>query len=454
MKPGAENGRDRRLIAKNPHLDAVGMKRLIWRGLIALALTLTFRTFQFFPGMFYVQESWFALCFLAVLFAYPFWKIWSGLRFSSFEVYLFVLMSVGTILAAGRARQVFGQPLMYGTLSQRAMVLIAALLIGVNLLRCGKIAPGDIEAALLFLAWSNFVLFGTMRLLLNPSNFAAYGDGFVTLSMPGTEPSFKFQSSFILFGVFYYAILGLRTKRTKYYLAAAVLFPVTLGGSGRGLTVCVGATLLFCLYRVRGLRSASFAAVKFICIVMMLGGVSYAIFPAFLSARISRFSDAFTTVLTGSATQDSSATARLFETLAALPYIREHPFFGNGVISQQWHGGAGAVMGEYFFASDIGVVGVVFTYGALGSLLYLMQYRFALVAARKPVDSRHRPLLDATKAFILFSALYSLETGLCVWSAEVTLCFIALLCGISAEEAAVESSLFRNGKICNSPRPA
>jgi hypothetical protein len=37
------------------------------RILLAFALVMTFRTFQFIPGMQYVQESWFVLCFLAVL---------------------------------------------------------------------------------------------------------------------------------------------------------------------------------------------------------------------------------------------------------------------------------------------------------------------------------------------------------------------------------------------------
>jgi hypothetical protein len=35
---------------------------------LALTLLMTFRTFQFFPGMQYVQELWFVLCFLVVLF--------------------------------------------------------------------------------------------------------------------------------------------------------------------------------------------------------------------------------------------------------------------------------------------------------------------------------------------------------------------------------------------------
>jgi len=405
---------------------------LIRRAVLALMLVMGFCTFQFFPGMSNLQEAWFAFCFLAVLLLYPFLKLRAGLRFSQFEFYLFLLIAADVFLPAWRARIVFGQPLIYGILTQRNMALVAMLLLLLDTLQSGMVELPDIEAALLFLAWGTAALYSAMRLILNPSNFIAYGDGFVTRAMPGEQPSFKFSEVFVLFGVFYYAMEGIRTGKTKCYLLALFLFLTTLGPSGRGLTVCVAATLFFFVYRFRGLRKTIVASVKFSCSAVAITAASYAIVPALVSTRLTGFANAFTVVLTGSATTtDRSANARVFESLAAFPFIQEHPFLGNGVVSHQWQGGYGTLLGENFFPADIGVVGVVFSYGLLGLALFLLQYQFAWKASRALEKSLHNSLLDATKAFLLFTAFYTVETGTCVWTVEVTLFFVAVMVAVS-----------------------
>jgi len=417
---------------------------------LALMLVMGFCTFQYFPGMSDLQEAWFIFCFLAVLLLYPFLKMRTGLRFSRFELYLFLLMAADVLIAACRAQLVFGQPIIYGILTQRAMALVATLLLLLDALGSGVADVADIESVLLFLAWGTASLFSAMRLFLNPSDFISYGDGFVTRPMPGEQPSFKFPEVFVLYGVFYYAMLGLRTGKTRYYPLALALFLTTLGPSGRGLTVCVAATLFFFLYRLRGLPKALVASAKFSCAGLALAGATYAVSPGLVSTRIAGFVDAFKVVLTGSATTtDASANARIFESVAAIPFIQEHPFLGNGVVSHQWQGGYGTLLGENFFPADIGVVGIVFSYGVFGLIIFLFQYRFAWRAASALPDSLHSPLLDATKAFLLFTALYTVETGTCVWTAEVTLFFVALLVGISQRSFPTRFVSTRAGKECS-----
>ncbi len=432
-------------------VEALKLDSLARRGVIVIALFMSFRTFQFFPGMQYVQEAWFLLCFLFILFAYPLWKIRIGLRFSRFEFYLLILTFAGIALAAWRAQQVFVQPLIYGIISQRAIVLIAAPLILFNAMRYRNIQPKNIEAALLFLTWGTFLLFSAMRLFLDPTRFVSYGVGFVVTSE--LETSFKFPSYFIIFGVFYYAMLGLRTRRVRYYFAALILFPAALGPSGRGLTVCVAATLLLCLYRLRGLRRTLITAAKFGFVLAILVGGLYAVAPQKLSTRAAGFADVFTVLSKGSLTTDNSANARIFETLTALPYIEEHPWLGNGVISHQWEGGSKGALGAYFYAADIGVIGVIFSFGILGLALFAYQYRFAWRAAKKLPSSYYSPLLDATKAMVVYTALYSIAGGLCVWYPEVTLFFIALLYGIASQAKPLSVFDIRTEIICRTQKP-
>ena len=430
------------------------MRRLLARGSIALVMIMSFRTFRFFPGMFYVQEVWYAACFLFVFLVYPFWKMRTGLRFTRLELYLLLLIIASLGLAAWRAQQVFGQPLIYGILSQRDIVLIAAWLILSNMLRGEMINLADIEIVLLYLAWGTFALYSAARLFLNPSDFGTYGEGLVTRPVAGTEPSFAFQPYFLIFGTFYYAILGIRNRKKRYYLVAAVLFLGALGGSGRGLAVCSAATLIVLLVRLRGFGGTAIALLKLMSIVAVLGGVLYEIIPEMLSVRFVGFSDAFSVAAKGSITGDPSANARLFETLAALPYIQAHPLFGSGVVSHQWQGGSEMAMGEYFFATDIGILGIVFSFGIFGLCLYAFQYRVAWLAVKKLSGSFNNPLLDATKAFIIFSVFYSLQSGLCVWDAGATIFFVTLLDGIAARDFTQSFTDNRNLERCPTLRPA
>jgi hypothetical protein len=433
---------------------SVPREHLAQRLLLIAALPLTFRTFQYFPGVSYVQEAWFVACFFAVIFIYPFWKLQAGLRFTWFEFYIFLLMFADVVLAAWEARQAFGQPFIYSVLAQRRMAVVAAWLLLVVAMRNRTIELADVEAALLFLAWATFVLFSTMRLLLNPANVNPDDVGFVTHAMPGFQPSFKLQSYLPLFGVFYYAILGMKTRRLWYYFLATVLFLPVVGPTGRGLTIAVIAVLFYALYRMRGFRRTIISSVQFSCLLLVLGGVLYLLFPKAVSERVAGFGDAFTVIFTGTAaTQDVSANARVTETLTALPYIADHPLLGSGVISNQWEGGVQAVMNHYFYADDIGVVGVIFSYGIFGLLLYLLQYRFAWIEVRR-LGNISSPVLDATKAFIMFTVLSSLETGLFVWQAEVSLFFVAVLVGTASQRPLPQSSGIVIETSCSLPRPA
>src|SRR5580693_2120999 len=89
----------------------IAARSLVMRALLVLVLPLSFRTFQFFPGMLYIQEAWFVLCCLFVIFVYPFWKLRNGLRISRFELYLLILITSSISVAAWQAQKVFGQPL-------------------------------------------------------------------------------------------------------------------------------------------------------------------------------------------------------------------------------------------------------------------------------------------------------------------------------------------------------
>jgi hypothetical protein len=406
---------------------------LFKRGLLAVALLMTFRNFQFFPGMFYVQEFWLVLSLLALVVVYPAWKISKGLQFSSFEIYILTLIVAAVLLPAWGAWREFGQPLVFGVLAQREAAVIVSSLLLVNALRYRLLRPSDIEAALLLAAWGTFFLYAVMRFTLNPANFPSYYPTFV--GGDGAQAFFKLPAIFILYASIYYALLGFRTRRKKYYLAAAILFIPWNGPLERTQTIGFAATLLFFLYRWRPFGQFLKTVGKACCIIIVALGLIYVANPVYLSSTSSKFSDAFNVVLTGSVVNDPSATHRLLETVTALPYIQKHPLIGNGAFSHQWQGGGEDVLGEDFYAGDIGMIGALFTVGVFGTLVFAYQFRFALRAVRNLSERTPSPLSDAAAGFLLYSAVISATQASFVFNPEVPLLFIAILVGLASERA-------------------
>ena len=404
---------------------------------LALAIAMNCRTFQFFPGMPVVQEVWYGCCLLFLVMVYPFLKVKDRWRFSRFEFYLLLLVLIVPITSAFCAWGVFGQPLAYGLAAERSVALFAFIIAISYGLRRGALKGKDVEKSLLLLSWGTLILYTAMRLWLRPSDFTSYGIGFV--SSPDELAEFKFQSFFTVFGFFYYVFRGFRTSSTKDYAISLVFLASSLVKvGGRALTIALALTVLFFFYRWGGAGFLLKTLPKMALFLAAVLGVLYIWDSESLSARYGKFSDAFQVVFTGAEVEDPSAASRGLQVLKALPEIADHPIFGNGIVSNQWQRDQDNTLTDfypkdYFFASDIGLIGVLYVYGVFGIVLFAWQYRFALAAVASMPASYHTPLLDAIKGFLLFSVFNSITTGNFVFYAEVTLLFVILLGSISSD---------------------
>jgi hypothetical protein len=184
-----------------------------------------------------------------------------------------------------------------------------------------------------------------------------------------------------------------------------------------------------------------------VLVIVALVGILYASDSKAVAARYGKFSDAFQT-LAGVDVEDPSAAARPVQVLTALPQIADRPVFGSGLASNQWQRIEENSLGDffpkdYFFPSDIGIIGVLYVYGVFGILLFVWQYRFALAAVANLPGSYHTPLLDGIKGFLVFSVFNSITTGLFVFNAEAILLFIVLLMSIASD--------FRRGSGSSAP---
>jgi len=404
--------------------DTTGLAGVV---VAALYFVLTFRIFQFFPHAAVLRETWIVIICGLLMVAYLPDLAGRAMRITRFEIFVLALL-IFPFVAAYQASREFGQPFLHGLLAGRGIVLVGAAPLLILMLRRRVVGLDDVERALVGLAWLSLAGYVALVSLADPSAFAAYDTEFVTGGFT-RETVFKFDSAFVVFGFFYYAFLG-QAQRAPRRLAMAVpflLYLVLVDGS-RSMLLSLGITYAVLSLRWSEPRSRLLTATAVTVLMVFPLSVFYLIDAARFDEFASRMWAALAVLLTGEPASDPSANARVYETILAWPYLTEHWLLGNGLLSHRWRGGYAGAIG-YFYPADIGLLGVVFSFGLLGALLFGAQFAFAARLTRRLLTNTRRitPLAAALTAYLLYYAIRSLANGAFAFAAETGLLLIAVL---------------------------
>jgi hypothetical protein len=395
---------------------------------LAISMVLTFGTFKFLPLGLLALNGWVVVCFLYLVFVYLLLLVKAKFVLSAFELYVLSIIIVVPILSAFSASREFGQPIVFGLLTRRAVMLNAVSLAIIWAYKSGFITLESIKNTLIGLAWFTLVIFFLISVLLDPADFVELGAGAIGGGKV-SDYSFHFRSDFLVFGLLFYAFLGFRTRRTWHWLMCLpFLIFIIVGIGGRSLILSVIVAQLFFFFRWSSFARLLTFLPKISLVSVLLAAAIFISIPEMMSSLGGKFTEAFGVIITGEKGSDASANARISETLVAVPYIQKNFLLGNGDVSNQWGGGYEGVLGAYFYPSDIGIIGVLFIYGAIGFALFAVQFIFAVqFSARISSYGFHSPLGDACKGYLLYVAIHSLVTGKFAHYSYVSLVFVAIL---------------------------
>lgn len=390
-------------------------------------LGLSFSIFRYLPGLQITTDAWVAVMALVlpVLIAHKLRN--PHRRFTSVERYSLVILIVIPLISAFTSWRMFGQPMVYGLLSQRGLLLLGCAFLMSYYLRCGRVRVDELESAFKVLAWTNLALCAPVIFLLDPNKFSDLPN--LVTDGGGQYNQFILPLTFIVFGFLYYAVSGIRHRSKRMsMLSLPFLIYIVVGVSGRTLTISVLATYLVfsVIWAPRSnlmtnlIKGAVFVA-AFVAVIQLAA-------PDKIPELLSKYSDAFKAVLLGLEGSDPSANARLFQTAIAEPLILDNPLLGTGVISNQWNDGYKNLFG-YFHPSDIGLLGVVFVYGVLGAVLFAYQFVLAWTSTRHlgPSHPKVNNLHYAIAAYLLYFFLSSITTGAYVFWLEHSMLLLAIL---------------------------
>ena len=393
----------------------------------ALFFLLTFRVLQYFPNAAPLREFWIiVVCLLLVLAYFPHVAM-RGIKVTHLEAYIIGLFVI-PLVAAHQAMREFGQPLLHGLLAGRGTALVGASLLLLYLLRRHVLTLESVERGLIWLAWLSLTGYVAATLFVDPAAFGDHDRTFVTGGFV-EDISFKFDSAFVVFGFFYYAFSSqIRRDITHFAVALLFLLYLVIGDGGRSLLIALVVSYVFLSLRWAHARKWVIVVPTIVAAIVLPLASFYLVDSERFASFALGMSEAFSVVLTGGESSDPSVNARVYETLIAWPYISEHWFLGNGLLSHRWRDGYAGLIG-YFYPADIGILGVIYTFGVAGVLVFGVQFVFALRFWRGLSENgwRATPFARAVAGFLLYYLIRSLANGAFALSPEVGLLFVTVL---------------------------
>ncbi len=393
---------------------------------LGVFFVLSFGIFKYFPVLNISREIWVVIVFCYLVFVViPIKSINRTLRFSLFELYVLALMIIMPLHSALMANIEYNQPLYYGVLTQRSIFIASSSLILIYLIRRKRITTKGIEQVLFYLGWLCLLGYLAITLLMNPASFGRV-PGFTSGGV--IEPHhFIFNSVFVIYIIIFYVNRGLKRKNIQdYFLTLPFFIYLIFIDGGRSLLLSLVAAIWISIaLKLSFLRVLIFTPIVILCASIVIG-LMYYYQPGYMHKFENKLVAAVTVVLTREKSSDASANARIDEVEMVWPDIVNNLALGNGKLSQQWEGGYLSKVGV-FAPSDIGLIGVLYMFGVVGMLVYLLQIIFGIKYYKLIPSENRTTLVEASAVFLIYYFIHSIFTGAFVYDVYISLMFVAII---------------------------
>jgi|GEM_PF-2583860 len=340
---------------------------------------------------------------------YIFDKVLIKKRFSTIDL-LVVIMSMFTFYCAITSNMVFGQPIIKGIfVAGKTYLPLISIFFMYYMLKTEKVTMYQYNLATLNMCWINLVLYIYLMYTINP---AIYKE---TTDMVGYNPSkggyvFNFPPGFIVYGLSYYFLdYTIRKNRFSLILSFVLIAYILFFDKGRiQFLAVIGSLALHSIWflPVKSLI-LRLANILFITGIMIL--IVWIIDPDLLMIVYNMFS-VFAEAIFGIETGESSADARWVEIGTVLSYFDKHPgqwIFGVGFLPRDelW------LRFGYLYFTDIGIFGILFVFGIVGTILLFLFFLYPVFVLRKIKNFKYDLIFNTVIVSILNLLITSCFTG-------------------------------------------
>lgn len=399
--------------------------------------------FSFFSSMRLIHKlpipygTYIEVCILFISCLYIFWRYFVGLfckcreqSLGLYELYILSLIFLVPLYTALRAYDTFGQPLIYGLLTQRSFMLAGYALIIFTGIKHGYFKADHLESILVKLAWLWMLFCAFLQIFINADSLVNLSPFFIGGESSQEGVYFRYDPVLFIFGFIYYLYKGY-LKDNKCYMALSLpfLFFIVFVIEKRSLILSLVIATIFLSYLLFDRKPFLKILSKSVLFVLILGSLLFVLFPVGSEDYISRFIDAFSVVLTGEPGANPSANARISELRLIWPYLESNWLIGNGGLSNHWNDGYRGILG-YFYPSDIGFFGSLFVFGFFITLMIYLQYLF-VCPGKVSLHSISNNLLSITcyGVLIVFFVQSFIRSQL-LFDVSTTLFFVSVIYGL------------------------
>jgi O-Antigen ligase len=309
---------------------------------------------------------------------------------------LFILLMAGSILSANI---IYKQSIMSGFIANSPMYLCGSVFLMYFTFVRYKIDLEFAKPYFLTLSWSIFFVFTALFLL---------GTSFESSSTDNVFGFGTLKKGVINLGAIIYLVYFFKRNKYLYLFLSVFLFSINHWADFQRyiffVYIMIAASMLY-TYRSKTVSTKAIAVILFI-VPMAVTVLSTTNFGAKFAEKLGAVSALIEE--DSSDEMDSSIDARISQTAIALESIKKYPLTGIGRIRAS---NKNMVTGsEYFHVSDIGILGIIYSYGILGIVILILQFGY-LYNTYKRGRFVENPINNEFKLFAFFLLLHTILTG-------------------------------------------
>jgi len=370
-----------------------GFYQLLWFLFFASA----FSIFGRLPNRIFVDVS--SLGFLFILLVHYGFECYKSVRIKKVRNITLIMLPflIMPIISAIQASKVFGQPIVFGLIAQRQLTMVLCAHFVATALSDSWLSKEKFEKYFIGSLHIMLFVFLVFYMFVDPARFI--DTDFVTLSL-NKGYRYEFPDSCI-YGLFLYGLFKIWITKEKGWLLSVLLsaFYILVYLMDRTQLIAIAGTIgVYVLLNFsfpRIIRTAILAGVGGVIAFGALGLLA----PEFLTKNINLYVTAVET-LTGEKVAESSTNVRFMESKIALDGFIKHPIMGVGFLSTKWNDGFRS-LNKHFYPVDVGILGNLFVYGIIGTLVFYIPFFITWKYSRK-IKSKNDALIVSSIYVLLF----------------------------------------------------
>lgn len=318
-------------------------------------------------------------------------------------------------LSALRSYMVYGQPLHIGILSERGWFIFGLIFWLRESIISGRIKEYHLKLVFQLLFYFTVISFLLASNLIKSDSASNFDWAYVS-TVRGVR--FTFDKIFLSFGIFYSFISLIKKKRLRdLFMVLICSYIVLFIIKGRTYSLMLFSVMAF-FYYSHLCDKANFSKNLKVFLNLTFGTL-------FLITLASMYISLGETLVEKQL--DSSIIARLNTLDIILLAISEKTsfMFGTGRLSYFYQGGYPGVYG-HFYPADMGILGGIFLYGIIFSILIVVALMLFYFKVLKSFDDFDSMFINALKMIVFSAIITILQHGLYLGPNDFFLCAIIL----------------------------